>query len=172
MDQCDQCGFAYDDLPEEQIGRALRSLPAQYGTVLAIDVDLLRAHPITGVWSALEYACHVRDIFDVQRGRVEVALIEDDPSFEPMGREELVETQRYNEQDPVDVEQQLTLNARELAKLFAALTPDQMARTAFYNYPTRGIRTVAWIGRHTVHEGRHHLQDMERVLEAAEEMRR
>ena len=169
MDRCEECGFVHDELPEGQIARALRSLPSQYGTVLASDPDLLRAHPISGVWSALEYACHVRDIFRVQRERVEYALVEDEPSFEPMGREELVTRDRYNEQDPVTVEQELTLAARELAKLFEALDAAQLARTAIYNYPTRDVRTIAWIGRHSVHEGRHHLRDMERVLDAATE---
>jgi hypothetical protein len=166
VERCEECGFDYDELPEGQIPRALRTLPAQYGTVLAIEPELLRAHPIAGVWSALEYASHVRDIFRVQRERVETALVEDEPSFLPMGRDELVQSERYNEQDPVTVEQELTVAARELAKLFEGLGPDQLARTAIYNYPTRSPRTVAWIGRHTVHEGRHHLRDIEHVLDA------
>jgi hypothetical protein len=167
VERCEECGFEYDELPEAQIPRALRSLPAQYGTVLSIDAALLQAHPIVGVWSVLEYACHVRDVFRVQRERVEKALVEDEPSFVPMGRDELVTTERYNEQDPVTVEQELTLAARDLATLFAGLGPDQLARTGIYNYPTREPRTVAWIGRHTVHEGRHHLRDIEHVLDAA-----
>jgi DinB family protein len=168
-DFCDECGFVYDELPEDQIGRALRSLPAQYGTVLAVEEKVLRAHPISGVWSALEYASHVRDVFQVQRERVELALVEDEPSFRPMGREELVERERYNEQDPVVVGQQLTSAARALAEVFEGLDAAQLARTAIYNYPTRGARTLAWIGRHSVHEGRHHLRDMEHVIDAAVE---
>jgi hypothetical protein len=166
MERCEECGFVYDELPEHQIGRALRMLPSQYGTVLGIDVERLRAHPRDGVWSALEYACHVRDVFRVQRERVERALTEDEPTLEPMGREELVVSGRYNEQDPIDVEQQLTQNARALADLFDRLDADQLARTAIYNYPTTAPRTVAWIGRHSVHEGRHHLRDMEHVIDA------
>jgi hypothetical protein len=80
MERCEECGFVYDELPEDQIGRALRLLPSAYGTVLAIDPERLRAHPISGVWSALEYACHVRDVFVVQRERVELCLVEDEPS--------------------------------------------------------------------------------------------
>jgi hypothetical protein len=68
----------------------------------------------------------------------------------------------------VQVEQDLTLAARELAKLFDGLNADQLARTGIYNYPSRAPRTVAWIGRHSVHEGRHHLQDIERVLDAVD----
>jgi hypothetical protein len=168
VDRCDECEFVYDELPQDQVGRALRTLPAQYGTVLAVEPERLRAHPIAGVWSALEYACHVRDVFVVQRERVELALVEDEPSFAPMHREERVTSDRYNEQDPVQVEQELTVAARELAKLFDGLRPDQLARTGIYNYPSRAPRTLAWIGRHSVHEGRHHLQDIERVLDAVD----
>jgi hypothetical protein len=103
----------------------------------------------------------------VQRERVELALVEHEPTFEPMGREELVTRDRYNEQDPVVVEQQLANAAHALAALFDGLDPTQLARTAIYNYPTREPRTIAWIGRHSVHEGRHHLRDMEHVVDAA-----
>jgi DNA segregation ATPase FtsK/SpoIIIE, S-DNA-T family len=166
VDVCDECGFEYDELPENQIGRALRTLPAQYGTVLAVDAAMLRAHPIAGAWSALEYACHVRDVLQVQRERVEQALVEDEPSFASMDREERVWRDRYNEQDPIKVEQQLTVASRALADLFDRLTPAQLARTAVYNYPTKAVRTLGWIGRHTVHEARHHLRDMEHVIDA------
>jgi S-DNA-T family DNA segregation ATPase FtsK/SpoIIIE len=119
------------------------------------------------VWSALEYACHVRDVLRVQKERVERALAEDEPTLEPMGREELVERERYNEQDPVTVEQDITVHARALADLFDGLSPHQRARTAIYSYPQPAPRTVSWIGRHTVHEVRHHLRDIEHALDAA-----
>jgi hypothetical protein len=167
METCEECGFVYDELPEQQISRALRMLPSQFGTVLAIDDAVLRAHPRPGMWSPLEYACHVRDLLEVQRERIERALLEDEPTFEPMGREERVTRDRYNEQDPVEVEQALTLNARALADLFDRLTPEQLARTAIYNYPEPRPRTVGWIGRHTVHEARHHLRDIEHLVDAA-----
>jgi hypothetical protein len=167
MDRCNECDFVYDELPEKQIGAALRHLVPQYGTVLGSNPVKLQAHPIEGVWSALEYACHVRDVFEVQRERVELALAKDEPSFEPMGREERVVNDRYNEQDPTDVERELAVAARALAEMFDRLNPDELARRGVYNWPERAPRTIAWIGRHTVHEGRHHLRDIEHVLDAA-----
>jgi hypothetical protein len=44
---------------------------------------MLRTRPEEGVWSALEYACHVRDVFLVQRDRLYTALVEDTPTFTP-----------------------------------------------------------------------------------------
>ena len=40
--------------------------------------------------SPIEYACHVRDVALMQRNRVYVALVEDEPSFKPMYRDERV----------------------------------------------------------------------------------
>ena len=168
MERCEECGFDYDELPEAQIGRALRLLPAPYGTVLGLDPERLRAHPTPGMWSALEYACHVRDIFVVQLERVQLALKEDEPTFAPMGREARVVDDHYNEQDPIVVAQELATAARALAAVFESLRPDELARTGIYNYPAPQPRTVAWIGRHTVHEGRHHLADIEHVLDAVD----
>jgi S-DNA-T family DNA segregation ATPase FtsK/SpoIIIE len=165
MERCDECGFEYDELPEGQVPKALQTLPSRYGTVLAIDPAVLRARPEPDVWSALECACHFRDVLQVQLERVGRALAEDEPTFEPMGRDERVVRDRYNEQDPTEVEQQLTMAARALADRFATLSPEQLARTAIYNYPAPARRTIAWIGRHTVHEGHHHLRDMEHAVD-------
>ena len=41
-----------------------------------------------------------------------------------------------------------------------ALDDAGWARTGVYHWPTTEVRTVEWIGRHTVHEGTHHLRDI------------
>lgn len=37
--------------------------------------------PDAATWSALEYACHVRDVYGRYHGRVALMLAEDDPLF-------------------------------------------------------------------------------------------
>ena len=54
--------------------------------------------------------------------------------------------------------------ADAVAAAFAALGEDEWARTGIYNYPTRTERTMVWLGRHTIHEGRHHLRDVDKIL--------
>ena len=34
-------------------------------------------------------------------------------------------------------------------------------RTCVYNYPKPSVRTVLWLAQHTLHEGEHHLLDIE-----------
>jgi hypothetical protein len=170
---CRECGFDYDGLSNDEVVDALRGFDRRYRAPMTRGLpgetldDLLRAHPLPGVWSALEYACHVRDVFAGQRGRLALALREDMPTFESMRRDERAVEERYNEQDPAAVADALAANAEELATALAALTPSEWSRRAMYGYPEPTERDMAWVARHTVHEGRHHLLDIGRVLRAA-----
>jgi S-DNA-T family DNA segregation ATPase FtsK/SpoIIIE len=176
VDRCEACAFLYDDLAPAAVPAALLRLSGEYelrlapGASLGPDVEhdlRLRAHPLSGVWSALEYACHVRDVLRVQRERVHQALHEDRPAVAPMGREERVERDRYNEQAPATVAIELRAAAASLAADLDALDATGWARPALYNWPTHQERTVTWVARHTVHEMEHHLRDIDDVLAAA-----
>lgn len=102
----------------------------------------------------------------VQRDRVELAIRKDGPRFTPMGREERVVSERYNEQDPHRVGFEIADATGILAGELARLSPRSWEREGLYSYPTEQVRSVEWIARNTVHEGRHHLMDMERQLDA------
>jgi DinB superfamily len=164
VERCDECGFVYDKVARDTISGALRAIGPRYGAVLgALDDAVVRAHPFRDTWSALEYACHVRDVLRVQRERVMLALAEDRPSFASMRREERVIEERYNEQEPAQVAREITEAAEDLAAMLDALDDRGWERTGIYNWPTTRVRTVEWIGRHTIHEGEHHLLDIDRL---------
>lgn len=170
---CGECGFDYDGLGDAEVSDVVRGLGRRYRAPLtrglpgeALD-ELLRAHPVEGTWSVLEYACHVRDVLAAQRHRVERTLREDVPVCEPMGSEELVVRERYNEQDPVAVVQAVAANAEAFALAIDSVTGEQWTRRCIYPYPQPTERDVRWLSRQTVHEGRHHLLDVGRVLRAA-----
>jgi hypothetical protein len=116
-------------------------------------------------WSPLEYCCHVRDVLLVQRERVLAARRTDRPSFDPMGRDERVEHDGYDEQTPGDVAAQLTEAARLFANVLGRLAPGDWDRTVVYNYPQRLERSLRWVAVHTVHEMQHHLRDVRRQLD-------
>ena len=165
MDRCEECGYEYDEIVRGAIPDALRALAVRYQAVLAdTDATVLRAHPRAGVWSALEYACHMRDVLAVQRERVRLALVEDQPTFVSMRREERVVEERYNDQSPAQVAREVAGAAASLAQSLESLGDDGWQRTGIYNWPERRIRTVDWIGRHTIHEGEHHLQDIAQLV--------
>jgi hypothetical protein len=166
VEGCGECGFVYGDLPRSEVSRSLAEVAAQYvARVSATPGEALRRRPSPEVWSPLEYAAHVRDVLEVQRERVMVALLHDAPTFEPMGRDERVTEWRYNEQDPVAVAHELRRNADDLCNVLDSLDDGGWARIGIYNWPERAERDVTWIARHTVHEQVHHLFDINRSLQ-------
>jgi len=165
MTECDECGFVYQDIEPRGVSGALGSLgPRLHDALTGADRADLARRPDPATWSALEYACHLRDVLLVQRERVLRALVEDAPRFEPMHREERVELAGYASEPPALVVQELEVAARMLARLLGRLTDDQRARRCVYNWPAPTEVDVLWVGRHTVHEGEHHLGDIRRVL--------
>jgi hypothetical protein len=127
----------------------------------------IRTRPGPGIWSALEYACHVRDVFLAQRERVYLTLVEECPSFARMYRDERARLARYGAEEPNDVGRELKMAADMLAWAFEGLDGSQWQRRCIYNFPHPQEHTVLWLGRHAVHEGEHHLRDIDAALRSA-----
>jgi len=164
MGGCAQCGFDYSSLAPPEAPAALRSIGEAFAAALSrADGPALRRRPQPGVWSALEYACHVRDVLLVQRDRLYLALVEDTPTFARMHRDERVGLTRYNDQDPKAVEDQIVVAAELAAGAFAQLEDTHWRRSLVYSWPEPERRDVLWLAAHTVHEGRHHLTDFAAV---------
>lgn len=160
-DPCPGCGCDWRALPVGDIPSALIGLGPRYRqTLQAAPTVALRRRPRPAAWSALEYACHVRDVLLVQRDRTFIALVDDCPSFAKMHREERVALDRYAEQ-PLDlVLGQLDVAFELAAAVFSDRTPAQWERPVIYNYPGPERHTLAWMAQHTVHECEHHLADI------------
>jgi hypothetical protein len=159
-DACPTCGFSY------AIARAaiLEWLPSDVNAFVtvfrSIDGDAVRRRPQPDVWSPLEYACHVRDVLRIQLERVQLVAREHEPTFTPMGRDERVIEDRYNEQDPAVVAGEVEAAGRAFYDYLAALDDDGWSGQGVYNYPEPQLRTVEWIAIHTVHELLHHRVDI------------
>ncbi len=157
---CAECGFTYA-LGRSEIVAWLRGDATAFAARLrAFDGDAVRARPDPDTWSPLEYACHVRDVLRVQQQRLDLIARTNEPALEPMRREERAIEDRYNDQDPEVVATELVAAAAALADTLTALGDAGWRRTALYNYPTPQLRTVEWIGTHTVHELLHHRRDI------------
>lgn len=164
LEACEDCGFTYDLSAAGAVGEAVRSLVAEYATLLAGDDATLRRRPRPDVWSPLEYACHVRDVLLGQRERVLLARRETCPELVPMGRDERVEHDGYNEQSPADVARQLSDAALMFSTVLGRLSSADWERELVYNYPERQVRSLRWLAVHSLHEVRHHLLDVQRQL--------
>ncbi len=121
------------------------------------DDGALRRRPAPDVWSALEYACHVRDVLAVFVERTRRTLVEDDPRFGWWDHDAAAVAERYNDQDPVVVAAAVVVAADELAVTVEAVPPDAWGRSA-----RRGDGasfTLAGLARFVLHESHHHLRD-------------
>jgi hypothetical protein len=165
VERCEECGFGYDESAFSMAAGTIRAGAAGLASALTGSQADVRTRRQPGLWSPLEYACHVRDMLLVQRERLLAARRLDRPVCEPMGRDERVELDGYAEQDPVDVARQL----RDAAQLFASdldrlIAAGSWDRTVIYTYPRRAERSLRWLAMHTAHEVDHHLLDVRRQL--------
>jgi hypothetical protein len=160
--ECEECGFVYDLGAADTFADRVRAAAAAYAEPLRGDPAVLRERTAPGVWSPLEYACHVRDVLLVQRERVLAARRRETPVAESMGRDERVGDDGYAEQQPGDVARQLQDAALMFAHTLGRLGPADWDRTVVYTYPERAERPLRWLAAHTLHELRHHLLDIRR----------
>lgn len=158
--KCDQCGYDYSALPRHSLPSALIAEVDELLTELAA-VESMTTRPAPDVWSAHEYACHVRDVLEWQDKRVKLAQVEDVPALQPMGREERVAG--YADVDPAAVPAAIRAHADALSTTLRDLDDSGWDRRALYNYPTKTERSVEWIAAHTIHEIVHHGQDIAAV---------
>lgn len=165
---CAECGFVYDLGDAASAARSGRELAAEVAWLLRADGPDLRARPRQEVWSPLEYGCHLRDVFLVQRERLLAARRAGwdggTPQLAPMGRHERVENDGYAAQDPQDVARQLCDAALLFGGVLDRLDADDWAREVVYPFPEPEPRSLAWVALHTVHEAQHHLMDIRRQL--------
>ena len=173
VDRCDECNFDYDALAPPAIPGVLRSLGGRLGMRISNERGehalalAIRTRPAPRTWSALEYACHIRDVFLTQRERLYLTLVEECPSFARMYRDERASLARYGAENPDDVVRELKVASEMLAWAFEGLDETQLQRRCIYNFPDAKERTVLWLGRQAVHEGEHHLRDVDAALRSA-----
>ena len=165
---CAECGFVYDEGEHRAAaGAIVEGAGAIAASVRSLSTDVARRRPEPGTWSPVEYACHVRDVLLVQRERVlEARRSATTPQPAPMGRDERVAHAGYGDQDPEDAARQLLDAAAMFALVLERLDDDPSAwdRSLIYNYPERWERSLRWVAVHTVHEVRHHRQDVDRQV--------
>ncbi len=165
MTACGGCGFVYEQVGLAEISAALAALGPGFRAALEhADGDVACTRPAPQVWSAREYASHVRDVLLVQRERVVLACVEPRPSFARMHRDERVAICRYDAFDMSSLLDQLQMAAELCAVTFARLDAVAWSRRFVYNWPEPAEHDLAWLGRHALHEGTHHLDDVRRIL--------
>ena len=117
-----------------------------------------RPRPRPDVWSALEYGCHVRDVFRLFDQRLELMLTTHDPQFPNWDQDATAVEARYHAQDPVTVAAELEAAAEAIADRLAAVSGAQWERTGSRSDGARF--TVTSFARYFIHDPVHHLHDV------------
>jgi hypothetical protein len=172
MTTCNGCGYVFESISGSEalgeIRRLARQLRERLGTAMTVPggLEALRTRREPQVWSALEYAGHIRDVLIVQRERLFIVLMNDEPTFSPMYPNERVVLVHYNDEDPATTGTEAVIAADLFVRSFAFLSDEQLARRFPYSYPEAAERDLTWLTQHVAHECRHHLGDVDEVLAA------
>jgi hypothetical protein len=152
---CPECGFDSRAVRGRDVPALLRAAADRWRHLLA--ATGVRQRPVPGVWSPLEYGCHVRDACRVYAERVRLMLDTDDPAYPNWDQDATAVADRYAEQDPDRVAADLVEAAGALADRLAA------AGTGWARTGTRsdGARfTVDGLARYFLHDVVHHEHDV------------
>lgn len=166
---CPECGLDYDTVSPRDAAAAVRSFPRRYRELLEdFDEDedadtLLRQRPDATTWSALEYTVHVADLLEAFAPVLRRMTQEDHPTLDFFDSDERAAEQRYNEADPDAALDRLESASQALATVIDGVDPAAWTRMATFSWGDRDALTTA---RNAVHEGSHHLGDVEKVLES------
>ena len=114
--------------------------------------------PRPGVWSALEYGAHVRDVFGVFEARFDRMLAEDNPNFANWDQDHAAIAGRYREQDPEVVAVELEAIAQRFVDKINQLTPEQLTRSGQRSNGSEF--TVVTLLQYFLHDVVHHLWDV------------
>jgi hypothetical protein len=153
---CPDCGLDPGAIDVADVPAVVRANASRWQAVLArSDV---RRRPAPDVWSPLEYACHVRDVFRLFDTRLGLMLDHDDPRFADWNQDETAIADRYHEQDPDVVAAELASAADAVAASFAAVADDQWDRVG--RRSDGAVFTVRSFARYFVHDPVHHLADV------------
>ncbi len=153
---CPECGFVAGAVATGDFAEVIRDNVRTWQVVLTLPDAATRPTPTT--WSPVEYACHVRDVHRVFDLRVGLMLDQDEPRFPNWDQDETAVAERYAEQDPAMVSDELVEAAERVAARYESVPPEAWGR--------RGLRsngsefTVESIGRYHLHDLVHHAWDV------------
>ncbi|WP_166844871.1 DinB family protein [Isoptericola sp. BMS4] len=153
---CPECGFVAARTEVPAVGEAVRASLPRWRAVLARP-DVAR-RPEPGVWSALEYGAHVRDVFRVFDERLALMLAEDDPLFADWDQDATALEADYAHQDPATVAVELDVAGRAVADRFDAVEPADEGRAGRRSNGSEFI--VRTLGQYFLHDVVHHLHDV------------
>jgi hypothetical protein len=171
---CPECGFDSRAINREEVPRLIAANAASWQDLLGGQLHggqggqsdaALRRRPDDQTWSPLEYACHVRDVFDLYSYRLRLMLDSDDPLYPNWDQDVTAVESDYRAQDPAQVSVELAAKADVLAGGFTDLADSQWSRPG--RRSDGASFTVETFARYLLHDAVHHLHDVTGVTGAS-----
>ena len=154
--RCGECGLDTRQVRPSDVAGMLRTNAAAWAAVLGSG-STVRRRPAPAVWSPLEYACHVRGVFELYDERLQLMLTEADPLFANWDQDKTAVTERYSEQDPARVATELAAAADTLAARLDGVQGERWERPG--RRSDGAHFTIATFARYFIHDPIHHLHD-------------
>jgi len=165
LDQaCEECGFDTREITGRDVPALVRENAAVWPGVLARPGATTR--PDDSTWSPLEYACHVRDVYRLFATRLELMRTQDDPLYPNWDQDATAIEDRYGQQDPTRVADELEVAAAALADRFDGVRGEQWSRPG--RRSDGASFTVDTFARYLIHDPVHHVLDAEQGLATLE----
>jgi hypothetical protein len=155
--RCPDCGFDCGSLRAQDLPGTMRAAAEVFAGVLT-GGETVRQRPAPGVWSPLEYGCHVRDVVRRADARTRLMLTTEDPLFENWDQDATAVEDAYGEQDPQRVAAELVEASERLAAGYEAVPEQAWERVGRRSDGARF--TVLSLGRYIAHDLVHHVHDV------------
>lgn len=159
------------DFPQLALAESIQRLDAMpaflEAAIVAAARDDLVSRPGDDEFSLVEHACHLRDL--EREGylvRVRRVLAEDQPALEPFDGAAVAAARDYLRQDALIAAREFAVARRELARLLAALTGDELRREA--RFGGRSLCLGDLIAMMVEHDRGHH-EEIERLVAGLED---
>jgi hypothetical protein len=154
---CPECSFDAGTVTPSTVPGSIENMLPRWRAVLRRPDVAER--PNGDTWSALEYACHVRDVFSLFDQRLNLMLDSEDARFENWDQDQTAIDKDYADADPAVVSAELTAEGKQAAESFAGVRESEWGR--------KGLRsngsefTVLTLAQYFLHDVVHHLHDVD-----------
>jgi DinB superfamily len=160
---CERCALRYSDLSYVDVLLQLTPLAAQIRRLVTSgEPAQLTVRASADEWSAVEYLCHLRDVFVTSTIRLHRARTEENPHLDPMLNDLRVRRFRYNDWPVAAVLDEIDATSMGFIDEVQRLSPSDFERVA--TGPMGDQRTALWFVRHALHEALHHRDDVARLV--------
>ena len=156
-ERCPECGFDTSDPMRGDLSALATTVGDRWVAAVA-EVDDISTRPEPLVWSPLEYACHVRDVFALAVYRCGLMRDEDDPVFANWDQDATALEQDYAGSDPEVVARELAVAAAAYAARYDSIGDDEWERPGLRS--NGAAFTVLTLGQYGLHDITHHAWDV------------